>query len=279
MVTAYASRLPHERARTDWRAVSIAVLIHAALLLALLASPVAEPLRSSVAQMVLVRLQTSDIGTLDASRTSLAPTTAKQPSSAAAKVSTPSRIRKPAPAARVVAEGRAVATASVALSSGEQGTGATNAGTAIGAPSQYASSGNGNVSGSRFRAPRVLTRVMPRYPLDAFNAGQQGSVDVIVTIAASGELVDARVNRSSGAPSLDQAAVDGVKAWTFKAAEKGGKPTEAQAIVTIDWSIAREIATGRHAASTRADNVNPNTSPAVAKGCLMQNLANAEMCH
>ncbi|MFC5490860.1 energy transducer TonB [Dokdonella soli] len=78
---------------------------------------------------------------------------------------------------------------------------------------------------------------MPNYPADAFRAHQQGTVDVIVTVSASGEPVEAHVYQSSGTASLDSAAVAAVKAWTFRAAERNGNATEAQAIVTIDWSI------------------------------------------
>jgi hypothetical protein len=48
-------------------------------------------------------------------------------------------------------------------------------------------------------------------------------------------VTDTRVETSSGVASLDAAAAEGVRAWTFKAAEKLGKPVDAQAIVAIDW--------------------------------------------
>jgi hypothetical protein len=48
-------------------------------------------------------------------------------------------------------------------------------------------------------------------------------------------VTDTRVETSSGVASLDAAAAEGVRGWTFKAAEKLGRPVEAQAIVAIDW--------------------------------------------
>jgi len=59
----------------------------------------------------------------------------------------------------------------------------------------------------------------------------------MVTVAADASVKEAHVYQSSGTPSLDQAAVDAIKRYLFKAAMRDDKPTEAQAIVTIEWSI------------------------------------------
>ena len=69
-------------------------------------------------------------------------------------------------------------------------------------------------------------------------------MNVLVTVAADGRVTDTRVENSSGVASLDAAAAAGVRAWTFKPAEKLGKPVEAQAIVAIDWKYRPGITIG-----------------------------------
>jgi len=85
--------------------------------------------------------------------------------------------------------------------------------------------------------PHVTHHWRPPYPAAAYEAHEEGEAEVQVTIAADGSLKGARVNQSSGSASLDQASLDAVKRYTFSAAHKGGQPIEAQANVTLEWSI------------------------------------------
>ncbi len=56
----------------------------------------------------------------------------------------------------------------------------------------------------------------PQYPASALRNRQQGSVTIDIVVDASGQVSLARVQKSSGTPSLDQAAVDVVKQrWRF----------------------------------------------------------------
>ncbi len=54
------------------------------------------------------------------------------------------------------------------------------------------------------------------YPREAFEAGVEGRVEVLVTIDAAGRVVSSRLYRSSGHRVLDEAAVDWVKKWRFE---------------------------------------------------------------
>lgn len=222
----------HDRYGTDGRAIVITVAAHVALVLALLATPVAEPLRRG-AEMVLVHLDGEAIQVPTAPKSvvadpGIAASATARRGSAPAK-SAPARATRSEPV--VVAEGReAIGASNSALVAGAAAGVAGAAG--IGGSHD---SGVGAWSGPKFRPPRVVTRVLPAYPRDAFQAGLQGSVNVLVTVDSNGRVTDTRVETSSGIASLDAAAAQGVRAWTFKAAEKLGKPVEAQAIVAIDW--------------------------------------------
>lgn len=102
-----------------------------------------------------------------------------------------------------------------------------------------ASRGSGNAAAPAiFIPPRVLHRWKPRYPAAASAAQQEGETSVLVSIAADGSLEAASVQDSSGSAALDQASLAAVQHYSFKAAEKGGAPIAAQAIVVIEWRIA-----------------------------------------
>ena len=88
-----------------------------------------------------------------------------------------------------------------------------------------------------FREPKVLHREPAVYPEEAKKNNREGEVEILVTISADGKLSAAQVNRSSGDASLDAAALDAVSKYTFRAAEKNGTPVEAQALLSIDWTI------------------------------------------
>jgi protein TonB len=88
-----------------------------------------------------------------------------------------------------------------------------------------------------FVPPKVTHHWRPPYPQDAYEANAEGEAEVLVTISADGSLKDAHINRSSGSESLDQASLDAVKRYTFRAAQKGGNAIEAQANVVLEWTI------------------------------------------
>ena len=95
----------------------------------------------------------------------------------------------------------------------------------------------GDAATRGFVPPRVTQRWRPPYPAEAYDAHEQGESQVLVTIGADGSLKEARIGRSSGSESLDQASLDAVKRYAFDAAQKGGVPIEAQANVAFEWTI------------------------------------------
>jgi protein TonB len=69
----------------------------------------------------------------------------------------------------------------------------------------------------------LSTHTTPPYPILAIRLGEQGSVQLHVSISATGAVTAAAVTRSSGFPDLDQSAVNWVIAhWKYKPAVQGG---------------------------------------------------------
>jgi TonB family protein len=191
------------------------------------------------------------------------------PKATATVATSASRSREPQ---LVVAEGNQVLSASTAAPGVPASPSTIEGNAGIGT-----SHGGRTQSLAHFHPPRVLQRTRPAYPLDAFEAGKQGTVDVMVTIAEDGTPIDAHVYQSSGTPSLDGASVATIKTWKFKAAEKEGRPTEAQAIITLDWSIGPSTVVARDAPTFLEPSKNA-ANPRRLLGCLINNSGHPELC-
>ncbi len=86
--------------------------------------------------------------------------------------------------------------------------------------------------------PQVVVNRPPTYPPDALAAGQTGRVVVRAEVAADGHVVEVRVHRSSGIPSLDRAALAAVRSWRFSPAADPDTPRR-PVNVPIDFVIRR----------------------------------------
>jgi TonB family protein len=69
--------------------------------------------------------------------------------------------------------------------------------------------------GAENASPAPTYNPAPLYPAEALAARLTGRVVLHAKVAADGRVLDARVYRSSGTPSLDAAAVAAVKRWLF----------------------------------------------------------------
>ena len=86
--------------------------------------------------------------------------------------------------------------------------------------------------------PEVTHRVDPVYPKDAVTARAEGLVVVTVMVGSDGTVSDIQVMRGvEGWPSLDQAAIDAVGAFTFKPATRKGEPFATRTRVGIEFSM------------------------------------------
>jgi protein TonB len=86
------------------------------------------------------------------------------------------------------------------------------------------------------------THTIPDYPELARRLGQEGTVEMRLSIAPDGTVVDAAVVQSSGSDMLDQAAIAWVKAhWRYQPATHLGAPvaSTAEAAVRFDLRNAR----------------------------------------
>jgi TonB family protein len=83
----------------------------------------------------------------------------------------------------------------------------------------------------------VLHRVEPDYPAEARQQGIHGAVVLSVRIGQNGSVQSA--TPVSGPPLLAQAAADAVKQWRFKPRLVGGRRTEMQTKITLDFRLPR----------------------------------------
>ena len=69
--------------------------------------------------------------------------------------------------------------------------------------------------------PDYLRNPPPQYPAESRKLREQGVVLVRVAVTAAGRAADVQLQRSSGYPRLDQAALKAVRRWEFKPARVG----------------------------------------------------------
>lgn len=82
-----------------------------------------------------------------------------------------------------------------------------------------------------------LRNPVPRYPVASRRAGEQGTVTLRVRVAADGSASRVAVEKSSGSPHLDAAALEAVKAWRFTPARRGEDAIESWMLVPIVFRL------------------------------------------
>ncbi|MEZ4650387.1 MAG: TonB family protein [Candidatus Eisenbacteria bacterium] len=80
-------------------------------------------------------------------------------------------------------------------------------------------------------APEPIHTVDAAYPRSAKERGLEGDVKIRVLVSADGEVIEAKVESSTGDPSLADAAMDAVVKWKFSPAIRSGAPVEASIVV------------------------------------------------
>jgi periplasmic protein TonB len=94
--------------------------------------------------------------------------------------------------------------------------------------------------------PGTSMRMDPRHPLrigedyypDASKRNnEEGTCRVQVHVAASGVIVDATLQQSSGFPRLDEACLKAVKGQRMIPATQEGKPVDSVAVLPITWKL------------------------------------------
>jgi periplasmic protein TonB len=75
------------------------------------------------------------------------------------------------------------------------------------------------------------------YPDASKRANEEGSCILLMKVAASGQVLDATVQSSSGFPRLDDACLKGVKGQKMTPASEDGKPVEGTFPFKITWKL------------------------------------------
>lgn len=241
---------------STWWSVAIVILIHVLFALWLLSLNWSVPLPGTLADMVLVELSaTPEPAVGDKKHGAIAPSATPNPTTAHAHDKAPAAprrevMRKDLESHVITNEGIVApgsALVSLEPSNPVDGRAASGLGQTQGVGAAPAG-GDGAHTRGKFHAPEVIKRFRPDYPLDAFQARAQGSVDVMVTIDTDATVREAHLYQSSGNDSLDRAAVEAVRHYAFRPARRDNQIVEAEAIVTIDWEI---LGTGASGAELR----------------------------
>lgn len=79
-----------------------------------------------------------------------------------------------------------------------------------------------------------------QYPLSAVAAGEEGTVLVRAEVDAGGRVVDASIEKSSGHPTLDAAALRSISGWSYSPATRDGKAIAQWVRVPILFQLKHE---------------------------------------
>jgi protein TonB len=107
---------------------------------------------------------------------------------------------------------------------------------AVAAPEQQTQIASVAVTPPSFNAA-YLRNPSPRYPASARRAGMQGTVTLRVQVTREGLVARVDIEKSSGSPHLDAAALEAVKAWRFVPARQGAEPVESWVLVPIVFRL------------------------------------------
>lgn len=79
----------------------------------------------------------------------------------------------------------------------------------------------------------------PRYPAEAIKRGEQGSVVLDVTVAATGEVTRVQVDQhgTSAPAALQLAAIEAAEKWKFNPGQKDGKPVGGVIQIPVNFSL------------------------------------------
>ena len=90
-------------------------------------------------------------------------------------------------------------------------------------------------------SPRYRSNPSPDYPIAARRNREEGVVFLTVGVSAEGRPADISLKQSSGHPSLDAAAMDAVRGWTFQPAMAGAAAVGSQVVVPVRFSLSVEV--------------------------------------
>lgn len=77
----------------------------------------------------------------------------------------------------------------------------------------------------------------PRYPPSVARLGIQGTTMLIISIDASGNVLDVEVEKSAGNRELDRAAITAARKWRFNPEIKNGQKVASRVRVPVEWKL------------------------------------------
>ncbi len=85
--------------------------------------------------------------------------------------------------------------------------------------------------------PKARSAIKPQYPKSARERGAEGSVELLLEVAADGSVAGASVISTSGHADLDEAALKEARRAKFKPAQSNGKAVASSARITLTFRI------------------------------------------
>jgi protein TonB len=77
----------------------------------------------------------------------------------------------------------------------------------------------------------------PNYPREALRQGIEGTVVLLISIDAQGNVLDIKVERSSRNRDMDREAVQAARRWRFNPAVENGRPVASTVRVPVDFTL------------------------------------------
>lgn len=75
----------------------------------------------------------------------------------------------------------------------------------------------------------------PQIPYESRKARESGTVLILLTLALDGRVEQATLQKSSGFPRLDKAALDAVRHWRWSPTVRNGQPVQVRGVVNVDF--------------------------------------------
>ena len=108
------------------------------------------------------------------------------------------------------------------------------------APGPRAGTGVGRAPGEGVRSfarPLGGYQTTPHYPEAARREGAEGVVTLRFEVLTSGQVGTVQVQRSTGRPDLDRAAVEAIKTWLFEPARRGKEAVAVWVVVPVRFEL------------------------------------------
>ncbi len=87
------------------------------------------------------------------------------------------------------------------------------------------------------KKPKVVEKAMPVYPEEACRKNQTGITVVNVVVDESGRVSRTKIEKSSGFPLLDEAAVQAALKFRFEPGEKDGKAVKTRMTIPFRFKL------------------------------------------